>query len=194
MPPRRTRRSGAPQEDLASLYEEHVWSVYGFFGYHRLSRHDAEDLTQACFERAIRAWPRYDPARASVRTWLLAIAQNLLIDHHRRGRSRRYSSTDGEGFDEALLGSAPGPDERFELSPALATALAALSEREQEVIALRFGGDLSGPEIAELLDLSLANVQQIASRALRKLRVRLDGESAETSVAGDIRQGKSLRN
>lgn len=178
MPLGRTRRSGATEQDLASLYEEHVWSVYGFFGYHRLARHDAEDLTQATFERAIRAWPRYDAARASFKTWLLAIAQNLLVDHHRRERSRRHSSTDAEGFDEALLGSAPGPDERFELSPALATALTTLSEREREVIALRFGGELSGPEIAELLGLSLANVQQIASRALRKLRSQVEGEAA----------------
>lgn len=181
MPLRLMRRSGAPQEDLASLYEEHVWSVYGFFGYHRLARHDAEDLTQATFERAVRAWPRYDPARASVRTWLLAIAQNLLVDHHRRERSRRHSSTDEESFDEALLGSGPGPGERFELSPALAAALAALSDRERQVIALRFGGELSGPEIAELLGLSLANVQQIASRALRKLRARLE---PDRSLAG----------
>lgn len=183
MPLRRTARPGAPQPDLAELYEEHVWSVYGFFGYHRLARHDAEDLTQATFERAIRAWPRYDPARASVKTWLIAIAQNLLIDHHRRERSRRHSSTDTEGFDEALLGSTPGPGERFELSPALSTALQALSDRERQVIALRFGGELSGPEIAQLLELSLANVQQIASRALRKLRAGLEeGESMDRSM------------
>jgi RNA polymerase sigma-70 factor, ECF subfamily len=182
MPLRRTARHGAPQPDLAELYEEHVWSVYGFFGYHRLARHDAEDLTQATFERAIRAWPRYDPARASVKTWLIAIAQNLLIDHHRRERSRRHRSID-EGIDESLLGSSPGPEGGFELSPPLAAALATLSERERQVIALRFGGELSGPEISELLELSLANVQQIASRALRKLRADLDEETARGDSA-----------
>lgn len=182
MPLRGTRRSGAPQQDLASLYEEHVWSVYGFFGYHRLARHDAEDLTQATFERAIRAWPRYDPTRASVKTWLIAIAQNLLIDHHRRERSRRHSSID-QGIDESRLGSSPGPEGGFELTPRLADALATLSERERQVIALRFGGELSGPEIAALLGLSLANVQQIASRALRKLRGQLEGEAARGGSA-----------
>ncbi|MGN6372921.1 MAG: RNA polymerase sigma factor [Solirubrobacteraceae bacterium] len=176
MPPRRTRRSGAPPHDLASLYEEHVWSVYGFFGYHRLARQDAEDLTQATFERAMRAWPRYDPARASVKTWLIAIAQNLLIDHHRRERSRRHRPIDDD-IDESLLGSSPAPDGGFELSPSLAAALAALSERERQVIALRFGGELSGPEIADVLGLSLANVQQIASRALRKLRAEIEGDA-----------------
>ena len=183
MAPRRTARSGAPQRDLSTLYDEHVWGVYGFFGYHRLPRSDIEDLTQATFERAIRAWPRYDPLRAGVRTWLIAIAQNLLIDHHRRERSRRHSSIDA-GLDESLLGVSAGPDERFELSPRLAAALSNLSERERQVIALRFGADLSGPEIAELLSLSLANVQQISSRALRKLRGQLEQDRAQAD-AGD---------
>ena len=48
-----------------------------------------------------------------------------------------------------------------------------MGERERELIALRFGGDLTGPEIAELTELSLANVHQILSRALRTLRERL---------------------
>ncbi|MHB8491835.1 MAG: RNA polymerase sigma factor [Solirubrobacteraceae bacterium] len=173
MGPRRTASHAAPTLDLARLHDEHVWGVYGFFAYHRLPRQDVEDLTQATFERAIRAFSRYDPARANVRTWLVRIAQNVLIDHHRRERFRRHASIDA-GFDEALLGSTPGPEDRFELSPALGRAMASLSEREREVIALRIGADLPGPEIAALLDLSVANVHQIASRALRKLREQLD--------------------
>jgi RNA polymerase sigma-70 factor, ECF subfamily len=176
--------TGRPgDKPLRTLYDEHVWSVYGFFGYHRLPRPDIEDLTQATFERAIRAWPRYDPSRASIKTWLIAIASNLLIDHHRRERSRRHTSIDA-GIDESLLGAAPAPHERFELSPHLAAALDTLSERERQVIALRFGGELSGPEIAEMLSLSLANVQQIASRALRKLRGRLDEDVASVGAGG----------
>jgi RNA polymerase sigma-70 factor (ECF subfamily) len=171
----------SPDGTLADIYEEHVWHVYGFFGYHRLSRQDAEDLTQATFERATRAYGRYDPARASVKTWLMAIAHNLLIDHYRRGRSRHNYSLDGD-IGEAQLGESPGP-EGLGLSPPLAAALEVLSPREQEVIALRFGGDLRGPEIAELLDLSLANVQQIASRALRKLRAELEKDVQPASIA-----------
>jgi RNA polymerase sigma factor (sigma-70 family) len=49
-----------------------------------------------------------------------------------------------------------------------------LPEREREIIALRFGGDLTGPEIAALTGLSLANVQQILSRSLRPLREDLE--------------------
>ena len=72
-------------DDFTAAYDEHVWGVCGFFGYRLASREEAEDLTQLTFERALKAWARFDPDRASVRTWLLAIARNLLVDYYRRG-------------------------------------------------------------------------------------------------------------
>jgi RNA polymerase sigma-70 factor (ECF subfamily) len=157
--------------DFARTYEEHVWRVYGFLAYRLRDREAAEDLTQLTFERALRAWSRFDPRRASVSTWLIAIARNLLIDHHRRDRSSRL-----EPIGEHVGPTVAGPEERFTTSPELIEALAQLSDRDREVVALRFGGDLTGPEIAALLELSLANVQQILSRSLRKLRVLLEAE------------------
>jgi RNA polymerase sigma factor (sigma-70 family) len=164
--------SGA-QTDFRRVYDEHVWRVYGFLAYRLRERAVAEDLTQATFERALRAWSRFDPRRASEATWLLTIARNLLIDHHRRDRSALM-----EPLDERAAPAVPGPEERFASSPELTAALTKLSDRDREVLALRFGGDLTGPEIAALLDLSLANVQQILSRSLRKLRTLLEPEPA----------------
>jgi RNA polymerase sigma factor (sigma-70 family) len=161
--------------EFGRVYDEHVWRVYGFLAYRLHDREGAEDLTQATFERALRAWSRFDPRRASERTWLLAIARNLLIDHYRRDRSDRH-----EAINEYNVPAVAGPEESSATSPELVQALAELTERDREVLALRFGGDLSGPEIATLLDLSLANVQQITSRSLRKLRATLEsGEAAE---------------
>jgi RNA polymerase sigma-70 factor (ECF subfamily) len=167
------------QSDFARVYEEHVWRVYGFLAYRLRDRDAAEDLTQATFERALRAWSRFDPRRASESTWLIAIARNLLIDHHRRDRSDRH-----ELIDERVLPTLPGPEERFATSTELLEALTQLSDRDREVLALRFGGDLTGPEIAALLGLSLANVQQILSRSLRKLRVLLEAKNATELGAG----------
>jgi RNA polymerase sigma factor (sigma-70 family) len=84
--------------------------------------------------------------------------------------------------DEASAGSVSGPEERYEGSAELAAALARLGDRDREVIALRYGGDLKGPEVAELLGLTLANVQQILSRSLRKLRLTLEG--GESALSG----------
>jgi RNA polymerase sigma factor (sigma-70 family) len=164
-------------EAFERLYDEHVWQVYGFFGYRVGSREEAEDLTQLTFERALRAWDRFDEERASAGTWLMSIARNLLVDHYRRDRSARHEPI-GEGeAAEARLGHSPPEEPGLGLSPQLDAAIGRLGERERELIALRFGGDLTGPEIAELTGLSLANVQQLLSRSLRKLRTDL-GEAA----------------
>jgi RNA polymerase sigma-70 factor (ECF subfamily) len=159
--------------EFARVYDEHVWGIYGFLAYRVRDRETAEDLTQATFERALRAWSRFDPRRGSERSWLLTIARHALIDHSRRGRALLFDE-----IDERVLPPVAGPEERLEGSAELIDALAGLKERDREVIALRYGADLTGAEIAELLDLSLANVQQILSRSLRRLRASLEGASA----------------
>jgi RNA polymerase sigma factor (sigma-70 family) len=159
--------------DFADLYDEHVFAVFGFLAYRVRSREEAEDLTQLTFERAVRAWSRYDARRASARTWLLAIARNLLIDHYRADRSSAHAPL--EDVPDAAMATG-GPDASLGVSPELADALGTLGDREREIIALRYGADLNGPEIAELCDLTLANVQQILSRSLRRLRAELESE------------------
>jgi RNA polymerase sigma factor (sigma-70 family) len=159
---------------FAQIYERHVWQVYAFHAYRVPSRELAEDLTQLTFERALKAWERYDPERAAVQTWLISIARNLLIDHLRSDRGDRQVVLDPE-----VHGEPTAPAEAPGLTPELAAALAELPERDQEVLALRFGADLRGPEIAELTGLSLANVQQILSRSLRRLRAALADVPAE---------------
>lgn len=158
--------------DFADAYDEQVWNVFGFFAYRVASRSDAEDLTQQTFERALRAWSRFDPERAPLGVWLTSIARNLLVDHYRRnGAAPRQEPLDS--VPEERLGSeTPQPD--LGIDPALAEALATLSPRDREIVALRFGADLTGPEIASATGLTLANVQQILSRSLRKLRVKLE--------------------
>ncbi len=157
--------------DFADAYDEQVWNVFGFFAYRVANRSDAEDLTQQTFERALRAWSRFDPERAPLGVWLLSIARNLLVDHYRRNGAARQQPLDS--VPEEQLGSeTPEPD--LGIDPDLAEALAGLSPRDREIVALRFGADLSGPEIAATTDLSLGNVQQILSRSLRKLRGHLE--------------------
>lgn len=149
------------------IYDEHVWSVYAFFSYRLGTREDAEDLTQLTFERALKSLSRYDPSRGSHKTWLMAIASNVLIDSGRRTKVRPFDATDPSKLAELGL-AREEPD--YGIGADLESALASLGQREREVLALRYGADLTGPEIAELTGLSLSNVQQITSRALRRLR------------------------
>lgn len=112
----------------------------------------------------------------------MAIARNLLIDHFRADRSARNEPLDDVDAEHRAL-KAPLQPPDLGLEPDLERALAMLSDRERELIALRFGGDLSGPEIAALLDLSLANVQQILSRSLRRMRAQLEPAADPSTVA-----------
>jgi RNA polymerase sigma-70 factor (ECF subfamily) len=161
-----------PDQEFLRAYEEHVSDVYGFFAYRAGSRLDAEDLTQLTFERAWKAWGRYDARRAKVTTWLLAIARNTYVDFRRRDRSQQRLQFDEDLLGEAAAG-APGPEARLGPAPNLAAAIGRLRQREREVVALRIGGDLQTDEIAALLEISVANAQQILSRAMRKLRAEL---------------------
>ena len=167
---------GAPAAmlDFSDMYDEYLPRVYAFVGYRVSSRADAEDLTQQTFERAFAHWSEYDRRRASVAAWLMSIARNLVIDHYRTGARRGGSVQIDEVAGELEASSATAPEPSLGVSAELAAALAALGDCERELIALRFGADFAGPEIARLTGLTLANVQQVLSRAIRKLRVSLD--------------------
>ena len=165
---------GSPP-DFAETYDQHVWDVYGYFRYRLGAKEPAEDLTQQTFERALRAWDGYDPRRASAKAWLLTIAHNLLVDHYRR-RGVVNEEPLAEPHDPDRV-PADEDEPSIGIDPELEAALGGLGQRERELIALRFGGDLSGREIAELTGLSLANVQQILSRSLRRLRDELDSDA-----------------
>jgi RNA polymerase sigma-70 factor (ECF subfamily) len=149
------------------MYEDHVDRVFGFFAFRLGPGADAEDLTATTFERAMRNAGRYDPRRAAMSTWLLAIAQNALIDHF------RYAGRRPEEHGDVDFDALPHPafdEPREGLAPELEAALGGLDDRERQVVALRFGGELRGKEIASVTGLTEANVHQILSRSLRRLR------------------------
>jgi RNA polymerase sigma-70 factor, ECF subfamily len=160
-------------DELRRLYREHVGAVYAFFAY-SVNRTVAEDLTSGTFERVIKAWRSYDARKASERTWILAIARNLLTDHYRRQSHRDAVSTDEHPELVDVLADVDGGIERVLTDDALRALLAPLGPREREVLALRYAAELPATEVAELTGLSSANVHQVASRALRRLRAELE--------------------
>jgi RNA polymerase sigma-70 factor (ECF subfamily) len=160
--------------DVSALYTSHLDRVYAFFAYRVGRTSDAEDLTSQTFERVVRHAKQFDSRRGSVTTWVFTIAEHVLVDHYRRMGRR-----DERAFDEASDEWAADEDRpSLGVDPVLQQALEGLGERERRVIGLRFGADLTGREIAHLLDVSEANVHQILSRALRRMRAELGDASA----------------
>lgn len=165
------RRAEEDQRELRRLYRAHVGAVFAFFAY-SVPDASAEDLTASTFERVVRHWDRYDAGKGSERTWILAIARNLLVDHFRRQRFRETVSLDEHPMLHEQMAGTPDMAERFAESEELRRLLSTVSVREREILALRYGADLAVGQIAQLLELTPANVHQILSRALKKLRVR----------------------
>jgi RNA polymerase sigma-70 factor (ECF subfamily) len=165
---RRILRSRGSRDELLDVYRENVRAIYAFFSY-SVSHETAEDLTAATFERVVKAWSRFDPETARPRTWILAIARNVLADHFRRQSHRNAISLDEHPALAASLVSSDDPAARLLSLDLVRDWLGRLEPREREVLALRFAVDLPAAEVAQHLELSEANVHQICSRALRRL-------------------------
>jgi RNA polymerase sigma factor (sigma-70 family) len=152
---------------FAQAAETHLDDVYGYLAWFTSDRFVAEELTAETFERALRLWHRFDPARGSARTWLCQVARTVALDHFRseRRRTRREQLAAG---DERI-------EERFAegLSPDLEAALARLSAGEREVVALRILLDLDAGAASRVLGISETNCTTRLSRALKKLEEAL---------------------
>jgi RNA polymerase sigma-70 factor (ECF subfamily) len=153
---------------FAPLYRRYVDPVYRYC--RRLgSREAAEDATSLIFAKALAALPVYRPRGQTFRSWLFAIAHNVVIDVV---RARRPEAP----VELALAIAAPdlGPEESALAAEARETAyglLAGMTPEQRRMLELRLAG-LTTAEIARALDLSPGAVRAIQFRAAVKLRAR----------------------
>jgi RNA polymerase sigma factor (sigma-70 family) len=157
--------------EFERLYEEHAQNLFGFLVYRTGDRALAEDILADTFERVFRTRVRFDPRKASEKTWLYTIAVNILRDHARRRSSEERALE--RAATPVTAGSSTGGYDAVDDREAIGRALLALSDEEREAIALRYGGDLTVPEVAKLTGKSLTTVEGRVYRALRKLREEL---------------------
>src|SRR4051794_35334852 len=139
--------------------------VYAFVAYRVGDGPEAEDITSDTFERALRYRESFDAGRGDATAWLIGIARRCIADAL-TARPLLVA--------EVPESAAPGDVEvesvrRLELAAALET----LSERERELVALRFGADLTARQIAEVLGTKTNAVEVALHRTLRALRDRL---------------------
>jgi RNA polymerase sigma-70 factor (ECF subfamily) len=155
-------------EDFERLFQAHAQPLFGFLVYRTGDRTLAEDVLADAFERALRSRRSFDAARGDGKAWLYSIALNRLRDLQRRSavESRALDQLAGEHVEE------PRFEDHVINTDELRRALADLPDEEREVLALRFGGDLTVPEIAQLLEQPLSRIEGRVYRGLRKLRER----------------------
>ena len=161
--------AAASSADWEALYATELPHVYNFFRYRVGCTADVEDLTAVTFEKAWRARHRYRHDLASFATWLMTIARHVAIDHYRARRD--YAPLDAAA---GLASPARTAEEHAVLrsdADRLAGLLERLPTREREILALKYGADLTNRDIAKVTGLSESNVGTIVHRTLQTLRV-----------------------
>jgi RNA polymerase sigma-70 factor (ECF subfamily) len=141
--------------------------VYAYAAYRIGAGPDAEDVTSETFERALRYRDSFDPRRGEPAAWLIGIARRCIADAtmHRETATAELPERLLEGQDDASLDCLE-----------LRAAVAQLDERDRELVALRYGADLTARQIGELLDLKTNAVEVALHRALARLRRELEEE------------------
>ncbi len=161
------------------LYDRYIDAVYRYC-YGRLGdREDAEDATSLIFARALAALPTQ--RGPSFRSWLFAIAHNVVLNSRRDAGHSQPLDAAHERLD-------PGPSVEELVTEAdrrhsVRKALARLPDAQRRVVELRLAG-LSGPEVAVALGRSHDSVRTTQRRALAALRVLLN-------VTRDTEEGRN---
>jgi RNA polymerase sigma-70 factor, ECF subfamily len=173
--PVQTRRRD--RTTFEELYTTYLPKVYNYVRY-RVSDVDvAEDITAAIFERALTRLHTYRSDRGAFSTWLFTIARHV-ISNHLRDRERKPEM--------CSLNSLP-PLSTTDLSPEqtvieaeqlqhVQRCMQRLPERQQDVLALKFGSGLSYKEIAQTMKIKPNYVGVLLHRAVRALRQALEEE------------------
>lgn len=142
--------------------------VYAYVAYRVGDGPDAEDLTSETFERALRYKKSYDSSKGEPIAWLIGIARRCVEG---RPASLELASEVVEAADHGDL-----EDDALRRI-ALSGAVGRLEERDRDLIALRYGADLTARQIAELQGAKTNAVEVALHRALGRLRTQLEGDS-----------------
>lgn len=158
--------------DWSTVYQAELPRVLNFFRYRVGDLATAEDLTAVTFEKAWSRRDHYDD-RGKFAAWLMTIARNVATDHFRRRKptvvldaALNHADTSDPAAEVELK------EQRFRLS----SMLSRLPERQQELIALKYGAELTNREIAKQLDLTETNVGTLLHRLITQLRSEWEAE------------------
>lgn len=133
-------------------------------------RGTAEELVQDTFVRLWRSAQRYDPLQGSVRSFVYTLAHRAAIDQRRRVASRPLPSVEA-------LEDTPDASEDYERMMTgldVRAALQMLPDKHRQTLELVYDEDLSGPQIAERLQIPVGTVKSRAHHALRALRAEME--------------------
>jgi RNA polymerase sigma-70 factor (ECF subfamily) len=143
--------------------------VYAYVAYRIGPGAEAEDITSETFARAVRYRDTFDGGKGTPIAWLIGIARRCISE---------ALSQPVPGFDPPDRAGARDMEDDALDRLTVRAAVSELGERDRELIALRYGADLSARQIAQRLEMNLNAVEVALHRARSRLREALEGEPA----------------
>ncbi len=160
------------EEAFAQLYEGYFDKIYRYVALRIGDRTEAEDIAQQVFLNAIKAISSYKLQGVPFSAWLFRIAHNQVVDYFRKKTKRPTLQ-----LEEGIIASDDDPPDALDRKlniERLTVAARNLTVAQQQVISLRFAGEMSVSEVAQAMGKSEGAVkalQHSAVVALRKLLV-----------------------
>ncbi|MGD8624929.1 MAG: sigma-70 family RNA polymerase sigma factor [Anaerolineae bacterium] len=161
------RAQNGDEKAVGELYRRHVDTIYRYIYARTQDEVVAEDLTAQVFLKALEGLPTYQYMGKPFLSWLYRIAYARVVDHYREQRRRQEVA-----LFETVPADDPPPSQRVEAeaeSDAAIDLLAQLTDDQQDVLILRFIGELSLAEVAETLGKTVGAIKALQHRALASL-------------------------
>jgi RNA polymerase sigma-70 factor (ECF subfamily) len=160
-------------EAFGELYERYVSRIYNYIYYRTGNIHDAEDLTERVFLRAMKHIRNYHDRGVPFTAWLYRIAHNLVANWH-RDNSRRKEIP----LDERLVSYYRGEHPEWELlkheeKELLLFVIRRLPQDRQQLLILKFVDHLTNAEIGQIMGRTEGAVKSLYHRTLIALREEL---------------------
>jgi RNA polymerase sigma-70 factor, ECF subfamily len=157
--------------------EELIRRVYAYVAYRLGDGPGAEDVTSEVFERALRYQESYDRSKGEPIGWLLGIARRCVAAALAERSAVQPVAEVTNAIDDRPI------EEEAVRRLTVVAAVEQLGQRDQELIALRFGADLTAAQIAQVLEMQTNAVEVALHRALGRLRTIIDPEETPGGVA-----------
>jgi len=161
------------QEAFTELYDKYFEKIYRYIAVKVGDRMEAEDITQQVFLKAIKSISSFKWKGFPFSSWLFRIAHNQVVDYLRKKKKQATVA-----LDDNVLTSKDNPEAMLEQKlnlEQLATATKKLTSAQQEVISLRFAGELPIAQVAKVMGKSEGAVKALQHSAIVSLRKSLIG-------------------
>lgn len=154
-------------EIFSELYKKYFPKLYKYTLYKVGDASVAEDLVSEVFEKMLLKYNTYNQEKGNFSTWLFTIANNIVINYHRKNGRKTLPVCLEKVESKYRLEDLVIDRELKEL---LLKAIMCLDERQRNIVALKFGACLTNRQIARMMNLTESNAGTILYRTLRQLK------------------------